>query len=87
MNVTLRPDAAQFVEEMVRSGEFADAGEVVDGALELLRDLSNWTPRDIEELRAAVAMGIEQLDQGRGRPLDTEAIKATAWRISAGQNA
>ena len=67
MQITLhRPDLERFVEEKVRSGEYANPDAVVEEALVRLqgdRNDGDWTT---EALREAVHVGIEQLERGEG---------------------
>lgn len=76
MELTLPDDLAEFVEEKVRSGQFASAADVVRGALSVLRAEERLTPQDVEELRAELRVGLEQLDRGAGGPWDAEVTKA-----------
>lgn len=61
MVVTLPPKLEALVQEKVDSGRYGDAAEVVADALRLLDERDRH-----EQLRAAVAKGIEQLDRGEG---------------------
>lgn len=56
MNIELRNDVNDFVKELVVTGRFQSEQEVLDEALRLLRSR--------EQLRAEVAKGFRQLDDG-----------------------
>jgi antitoxin ParD1/3/4 len=76
MELPLPPELQRFVDEKVKSGQFDSAAEVITTALELMKDQDEMTAEDIEELRAEVAIGIEQLDRGEGAEWDVEKVKA-----------
>ena len=69
MSTGLSPENEQFIEHVVSLGIYHDRGETRDRAVELLRHR--------ERLVHDVNAGIEQLERGKGVPLDVEAIKAT----------
>jgi antitoxin ParD1/3/4 len=76
-SITLSPELAAAVDEVVAAGEYASASEVVREALrhwKERRDLFGYT---LEELRALVQEGI---DSGQGRYISMEEIKAEARR-------
>ncbi|HVW57048.1 MAG TPA: type II toxin-antitoxin system ParD family antitoxin [Rhizobiaceae bacterium] len=76
-SITLSPELASAVDEVVAAGEYASASEVVREALrhwKERRDLFGYT---LEELRALVQEGI---DSGPGRYVSMEEIKAEARR-------
>ncbi|MDP6719342.1 MAG: type II toxin-antitoxin system ParD family antitoxin [Pirellulaceae bacterium] len=76
MNVELTPDDQTFVEERIRSGRYENAADVVHQALTLMR----LTPRSLDDVRAMVDTGLEQLDRGEGTPWNGEEIKAEGRR-------
>lgn len=83
MDISLNPKLEQFVEEKVKSGDYASASDMVNGALILLQDheaLLPSNPTEVLELRRKIALGIEQLDRGEGTAWDTEEIKAEGRR-------
>src|SRR5688500_17487114 len=87
MTVSIRPDLKKFVEGKVKAGEYADASEAINGALELLRDQERLTAEDVEELRAEIAVGIEQLDRGEVVEFTAKDIQAQGRRILAARDA
>ena len=58
MNVQLSPDAIQFVEELVASGQFESAEAAVAAGVRLLKSQ--------QQLRAEIQKGVEELDAGQG---------------------
>jgi antitoxin ParD1/3/4 len=76
MNVTLKPDLERFITEKTRTGQFADASDVVNEALELLRDQEQFSPDREAYLRREVKRGLDQLDQGQFSAVTTDQIIA-----------
>jgi antitoxin ParD1/3/4 len=69
MNVSLTPELEKIVAERVTSGRYASASEVIREALRLLEERDQ-----LNQLREEVRRGLEQLDQGRHRPFDDQAL-------------
>jgi antitoxin ParD1/3/4 len=70
MNVSLTPELEKIVAERVASGRYASASEVIREALRLLEERDQ-----LNQLRQDVRLGLEQLDQGRQRPFDDQALE------------
>ena len=70
MNVSLTPELEKIVAERVASGRYASASEVIREALRLLEERDQ-----LNQLRQEVRLGLEQLDQGRQRPFDDQALE------------
>ena len=66
MNVLIKPELEKFVAEKVTAGQYADASDVVNEALEVLKDQEQFTPEHETYLRKEVARGLEQLDAQTG---------------------
>ena len=64
MNVSLKPEVQRFVEEKVRTGQYASPDEAVNALLTQARDQEGQTADDIESLRAEVDLGIAEADRG-----------------------
>ena len=75
MNVSLTPQLESFVKQKVDTGMYNSVSEVVREALRLLEQRDSSQQTKLEMLRKEIDIGIEQLDQGLGRPLDAESIK------------
>jgi antitoxin ParD1/3/4 len=69
MNVSLTPELEKLVAERVTSGRYASASEVIREALRLLEERDR-----LNRLRDDVQLGLEQLDQGRHRPFNNQAL-------------
>lgn len=74
MQITLKPEVARFVAQKVEAGQFADADEAVNAALEVLQEQEQLTPEHEEYLRREVARGLDQLDRGEFSDFDAEKI-------------
>jgi antitoxin ParD1/3/4 len=70
MNVSLTPELEKIVAERVASGRYASASEVIREALRLLDERDQ-----LNQLRQDVRRGLEQLDQGRHRAFDYQAVE------------
>jgi antitoxin ParD1/3/4 len=80
MDISLTPESRRFVEEKVRSGQFASADDVVNSALATVRAQEELTADDVQALRREIEMGLEQSKRGESTPLDMAAIKAEVRR-------
>jgi antitoxin ParD1/3/4 len=76
MNIALSPEMQRFVEEKVKAGYFTSPSEVIDSALNVLKESEALTPEALDELRREVRVGLEELERGEGQPWDAEEIKA-----------
>lgn len=71
MAVTIPEELQSFVSRSVASGRFRSEDEAVTEALSLLQ----YRETRLDALRADLQVGVNQLDGGRKKPLDIEAIK------------
>ena len=63
-NVALTPHLAKFVDDLVESGAYSNASEVVRDDL---RELQRRIHADqLTEIRARVGTGLDELDRGEG---------------------
>jgi antitoxin ParD1/3/4 len=60
MNVQLDKETEAFIARKVRDGDFRDASEAIEAAVRLMAEQD----QRISELRAALQIGIDQLDRG-----------------------
>jgi antitoxin ParD1/3/4 len=65
-NINLTDALDAFVAELVASGQFQNASEVVRAGLRLLRDEEQRRARKLELLRQAVQEGWDSFDRGEG---------------------
>ena len=68
MNVSLTPELENLVQQKVRSGLYTSASEVVREALRLLNDRDTIQAQRLAELKREIAVGMEDLEQGRTVP-------------------
>ena len=61
MEIALRPEDKQMLDEKVASGRFSSADEAVAAALELLRRRED---AELETLRMEVRKGFDQIEAG-----------------------
>ena len=83
MNVSLTKELENFIGELVASGMYYSASEVVRDGLRLLKEQEALKKMRVEELRAEIMRGFEQSQNGESKPLDTEAIQAEGEKILA----
>jgi antitoxin ParD1/3/4 len=74
MNVTLKPEEEQLIQEKLKSGKYETVYEVIVEALRLLEERDKHHEKWVEETRKKVAVGLEQLDRGEG--IDGEVVIA-----------
>jgi antitoxin ParD1/3/4 len=74
MQIHLSKELEEFIQQLIKSGVYEDASEVVHDALWLLRDRAALHKIKLEELRQLIAVGIEQAD--RGELIDGELVFA-----------
>lgn len=75
MNVSLTKELKNFVSELVASGMYYSASEVVRDGLRLLKEQEELKKIRIEELRTEILKGFEQSQNGESKQLDIEAIQ------------
>jgi len=63
-SVTLTPAQDDFIEEMLRSGEYSDASETMRDALRALQQRRAEDALKLERLRRAIQVGLDELDRG-----------------------
>lgn len=74
MQITLRsPDLERFVQAKVSSGEYPDPESVVEDALTRLQHRDKAAEWNLDDLRAAAQIGLDQLERGEGIEVTGEA--------------
>ena len=81
MNVTLTPEMADFVKEQIEGGSYDSPGEVLDQALQLLKEQAEVKRMRLESLRRDIKIGVDEEQRGEIALLDIEAIKAEGRKI------
>lgn len=66
MSIALTPEQEQLLEQLIRSGRYHSAAEVLDEALQLLQQRDQHYSQWVEQTRSKVMEGMEQLDRGEG---------------------
>jgi antitoxin ParD1/3/4 len=68
MEISLTPEQVSFLDRQVKSGRFASAEDAISEAVSLLeqREADDLCGRSLDELRAEIQLGIDQLDRGEG---------------------
>jgi Arc/MetJ-type ribon-helix-helix transcriptional regulator len=64
MNILLNPEIQSYLEEQVKVGRFASIDEAVNTPLATVTLEEALTPEDVEELRAGIVIGLDELDRG-----------------------
>jgi Arc/MetJ-type ribon-helix-helix transcriptional regulator len=67
MTIDLKPEQQRVIDLAVRSGAYRNPGEVLDQALEIIReqlDLEDWMLAKREEIAAHIATGYAQAERG-----------------------
>ncbi|CAN5633338.1 hypothetical protein BH20ACI4_BH20ACI4_02720 [soil metagenome] len=80
MNVSLTKELENFITELVASGMYYSASEVVRDGLRLLKEQEQLKKIRVEELRAEIMKGFQQSQNDESKPLDIEAIKTEGER-------
>ena len=69
-NVSLTDMLDRFVEDRVESGAYQNASEVVRAGLRLLQAQEEAHRAKVERLRAAIQVGIDQIERGESVLVD-----------------
>ena len=67
MTIDLKPEQQRVIDLAVRSGAYQNAGEVLEQALEIIREqlnLEDWMLSQREEVAAHIATGFGQAERG-----------------------
>lgn len=68
MNVTLRPEAQQFIDQQIRAGHFTSPAGVLEAAIDRMMMESELDLDD--DTAAAINRAEEQIDRGQGLGFD-----------------
>lgn len=72
MNVSLTKELENFIGELVASGMYFSASEVVRDGLRLLKEQEALKKMRVEELRTEIMLGIEDLKAGNSMSFTSE---------------
>ena len=70
-NVVLTDSQAKFIEQMVASGQYQNASEVLREGLRLVQAQEDERTARLAALREAVVVGIADIEAGRYREFDS----------------
>ena len=72
MNITLRPDLQQRMDEKVRDGEFESVNAIVEQALAFYLDYEGdaMDETELRDTKAAIHEALDQADRGEGISLE-----------------
>jgi antitoxin ParD1/3/4 len=84
MNVSLTPELESYVKQKVAGGMYNSVSEVIREALRLLEERDTIQSMKLEALRQDIKQGLISLDNGEGKPLDIDVIKANARATKKG---
>lgn len=87
IKIRLKPSMREFVDQLLATGRYDAPDEIFWDALSLLREHEAIQSLRAEELRQAIAVGIEQADRGETEPLDMAEILAESQRRVAEESA
>ena len=74
MTVNLSPDQERRLADVVRSGAYRDAEQVLDRALEMLRAQEEWLAENRDGIAAAIEAGIA--DSESGELIDVDEVRS-----------
>ena len=64
MKLTLKPEFEKFVDEKVKSRQYANPTEVIEDALSVLRKQEEFSAEHKEYMRGGLAKAVAQADRG-----------------------
>lgn len=71
MNVSLTKELEKFVNELVASGMYFSASEVVRDGLRLLKEQESLKKARLDDLRSEIMLGVEDLKSGNSQTFDS----------------
>jgi putative addiction module CopG family antidote len=81
MEVTLNSELTRWIEDLVSSGRYASANQVIETALYAMQDTAATMADEIAEFDAELGRRLASLD--RGESFDPEIVRADLARRSA----
>jgi antitoxin ParD1/3/4 len=82
-NVSLTREQDEFVDEVVKTGEYQNASEAVRDALRALQQRRKQDELKLELLRAQIELGISALERGDAGEIDADEIESYLAELSA----
>src|ERR1700676_3495464 len=75
MNISLTPQLEKLVQDRVKSGRYTSASEVIREALRLLETHDRAVDQGFARIQADMEAGLRELDAGKSKPFDEEALE------------
>jgi antitoxin ParD1/3/4 len=66
LNIDLPEPLDAFVQAQIGAGDYRDAADVVQAGLRLLKSQTEADAAKVERLRAAIQVGLDELERGEG---------------------
>jgi len=82
-NISLTREQDEFVDEIVKAGEYQNASEAVRDALRALQQRRKQDELKLELLRAQIGIGVSALDRGDAIELDDTEIEGYLGDLGA----
>jgi Arc/MetJ-type ribon-helix-helix transcriptional regulator len=82
MTVILSPEQERRLAELLRTGAYQNAEQILDHALEMLRAQEEWLAENRDRIAAAIELGFAEAE--RGELIDGDEIRS---RMAARKNA
>lgn len=82
-NISLTPEQDEFVDDIVKAGEYQNASEAVRDALRALQQRREQDKLKLDLLRAQIALGVKALD--RGDATEVEAADLESYMLGLGE--
>lgn len=76
MNVFLKPELRKFVSAKVKAGQYANVSDLINDAVEVLRDQERFSPTHETYLRRELKRGLDELDRGGYSKFTAETVIA-----------
>ena len=83
VKITLRDEDQHFIERAMQAGRYVSESEAVADALAELRAREELRTVRLDELRAQVQVGIDELERGEGADWNAEDVKAKGRTLLA----
>ena len=82
-NISLTREQDEFVDEIVKTGEYQNASEAVRDALRALQQRRKQDELKLELLRAQIKLGVSALDSGNATEIDESELDSYLGELGA----
>jgi antitoxin ParD1/3/4 len=83
-NISLTPEQDDFVDRVVKAGEYQNASEAVRDALRVLQQRRREDALKLKALRVQIKAGVEALDRGDFIEVEAEDLEGYLDGLTAG---